>query len=710
MKRLLFAILIFTGFGAALAQSDFDSLIIPFLKKHCVACHGPKKQKGKLMLHKMSGKLSASGAQVWEAVLAELEDQNMPPEDEPQPPGADIEKVKRWIQKQLDAASSASIAAHDMIYPENGNHVPHDVLFTPGSQAKPATPARIWRVRPSIYESFVQHASREPFNHPYRREKLYSTPWGLEGEGFKDYAALYWIGEAETELLLANAMRGAQMMSRKRANFRNESRPFQDFLRSRKGGNDAVTAVINAAFEQVLRRAPDADEAKRYAAFLQKNVDELGREKGLQTTLAALLMHPKAVFRFELGTGQPDVGGRVRLAPGELAYAIAFALTDSAPDEELHSAAQNGKLDTATGIREQVLRVLTAQHTGLEESYRSSKIGRRAKAPILRFFQEYFGYGKAGQIFKDESTRRKASIKGSYSPGSLVNDTNLLILHVLKQDRDVLRELLTTDLSFVSTGRGRWNDLADLRKRFAKSGNTDRITPFSDKRNRINQHYNIEPSEWREEMPFPLDKTQRAGVLTQPSWLIAHSTNFENDAIRRGKWIRERLLGGTIPNTPITVDAQLPDDETMTLREKMRVTREAFCWKCHQRMDPLGFAFESYDHFGRYRKTDLGKPVDSSGAVQFSGDPKIEGPVNDAVELMHKLASSRRVQQVFVRHVFRFFLGRNETPADAPTLIAADRAYTESGGSMKELVAAIVASDSFVYRIPAKPDKPTKSP
>ncbi len=534
---------------------------------------------------------------------------------------------------------------------------------------------------------------------------------GWRGEGFKDYAALYWIGEAETELLIANAMRGAQMMSRKRASFRKESRPFQDFLRLRgEPGDDALTQVISAAFDQVLRRAPDEDEQQRYAVFLRKNVAELGREKGLQTTLAALLLHPKAMFRFEMGTGRPDAGGRVRLAPVELAYAIAYALTDEAPDEDLRAAAQNGGLDSAAGIREQVLRILRAQHVGLEESYRSFNVGRRAKAPILRFFQEYFGYGRAAQIFKDESTRRQAGIAGSYSPGSLVNDTNLLVLHVLKQDRDVLRELLTTDLSFVSTGQGRWNNLADLRKRAAKSGNTGRITPFSDKRNRINQHYNIEPSEWREEMPFPLDKTQRAGVLTQPAWLIAHSTNFENDAIRRGKWIRERLLGGTIPNTPITVDAQLPDDETQTLRERMRVTREAFCWKCHQRMDPLGFAFESYDHFGRYRETERGKPADSSGLVQFSGDPAIEGPVNDAVELMRKLGSSRRVQQVFVRHVFRFFLGRNETPADAPTLIAADRAYAESGGSMRELIAAIVASDSFVYRVPAKPDKPTNSP
>ena len=132
----------------------------------------------------------------------------------------------------------------------------------------------------------------------------------------------------------------------------------------------------------------------------------------------------------------------------------------------------------------------------------------------------------------------------------------------------------------------------------------------------------------------------------------------------------------------------------------MHVTREAFCWKCHQQMDPLCLPFEMFDHFGRHRTSELGEPVDSSGAVTLAGDEKIEGEVTGAVEMMHRLASSRRVQQVFVRHAFRFFLGRNETPADAPSLIAADQAYIESGGSMKALVAALLSSDSFVYRVP----------
>jgi len=56
-------------------------------------------------------------------------------------------------------------------------------------------------------------------------------------------------------------------------------------------------------------------------------------------------------------------------------------------------------------------------------------------------------------------------------------------------------------------------------------------------------------------------------------------------------------------------------DEILPLRDRMRVTREEFCWKCHQRMDPLGLAFEMFDHWGRYRTEEMGKPADPRGEV-----------------------------------------------------------------------------------------------
>jgi hypothetical protein len=66
--------------------------------------------------------------------------------------------------------------------------------------------------------------------------------------------------------------------------------------------------------------------------------------------------------------------------------------------------------------------------------------------------------------------------------------------------------------------------------------------------------------------------------------------------------------------------------------------------------------------------------------------------------MLQRLVSSERVRQVFIRHVFRFFMGRNETPGDAPALQDADRAYVESGGSFKAVVVSLLSSESFLCR------------
>jgi hypothetical protein len=228
-------------------------------------------------------------------------------------------------------------------------------------------------------------------------------------------------------------------------------------------------------------------------------------------------------------------------------------------------------------------------------------------------------------------------------------------------------------------------------------------------------------SEWGKGLPFDANPDHRLGILTQPSWLVAQSGNFDNHAIHRGRWIREKLLGGVIPEVPITVNAMLPKEPHHGLRERMRVTRQEYCWNCHRLMDPLGLPFEQFDHFGRYREQEIVVdkekddaifaknpnrkvramklvPFDTTGAIEDSGDPELDGPVKGPLELIEKLSKSQRVEQVFVRHVFRYFLGRNETLADGPTLVAAHKAYRDSGGSFKALLVSLLSSESFLYR------------
>ena len=93
-----------------------------------------------------------------------------------------------------------------------------------------------------------------------------------------------------------------------------------------------------------------------------------------------------------------------------------------------------------------------------------------------------------------------------------------------------------------------------------------------------------------------------------------------------------------------------------------------------------------------------GKPIDSRGLLDSTGVASLDGKVENAVELMKRLGQSDRVRQSFIRHAFRYWMGRNEMLSDSATLIAADEAYVKSGGSFQAMLVSLLSSDSFIFR------------
>ena len=475
--------------------------------------------------------------------------------------------------------------------------------------------------------------------------------------------------------------------------------------------------------------------------------------------LKAIALMPEAVYRMELGLGNKDEHGRRRLSGSELAFAISFALTDDPPTAGTWSASREGRLQSRRGVQSEIERILNDEAI--------------AKPKILRFFREFFGYHRAPDIFKD--AKRFHNYDWGKVPYQLVHEADLLVLHIVNRDKDVLHELLTTRKFFVGHFGAEvepeeleerlaalrllhdywidkpWKELkyeldpgvrADMealhpyfRTQPAKhrmsgglikdymeylpgcyrSGIRPMLAQFTlmegeRERNLTSAHdqrfflgaYNLEVDQFDcpTEQPFEVNPKERVGLLTHPAWLIAHSKNTETNPITRGKWIRERLLAGHVPDVPITVNAVVPEDPHKTLRERFEPTRQAECWRCHKKMNPLGMTFESYDDFGRFRTTDeiSGKQIDAGGHLDSSGDAQLDGEVGNAIELVERLGKSHRVRQSFVRHAFRYWMGRNEMLSDAPTLIAADEAYLNSGGSFDALLISLLSSDSFVFR------------
>ena len=98
------------------------------------------------------------------------------------------------------------------------------------------------------------------------------------------------------------------------------------------------------------------------------------------------------------------------------------------------------------------------------------------------------------------------------------------------------------------------------------------------------------------------------------------------------------------------------------------------------------------------QRLDAGQPVDATAEVSRTIDPSLHQKFAGPTEMMDFLAKSEHVEQVFVRYVFRYFLGRNESLGDANTLQDAHKVYRASGGSFNELVVSLLSSDSFLLR------------
>jgi len=466
-------------------------------------------------------------------------------------------------------------------------------------------------------------------------------------------------------------------------------------------------------------------------------------------------------------TGQPDQHGRVMLQDWELGLAVNHALRYIKPDDELRKAIVEGRMRTKADVKREVERMLADESirkprilqffrdyfdydlggyickdnraladTGVSargtSHYRAmfdaTASTERLIELILHEDQDVFR-----QLLTTDKVVATRNDNIYFGRKRTKEETAAAVAAAEKaaaaqaaKDAAALEVLEEEVAELESRRKAAPEDKATERLLARKKKELDaaqRKAAAAKKRNRSNENHAVEPANLSGPKIYArvsrrsfgngsmnpdrtlgtAPKGQRLGLLTHPSWLVSHSDAMDNHAIHRGRWIRERLLGGGIPDVPITVDAMLPDEPKLTLRERMQVTRDSYCWTCHQKMDPLGLPFEMFNHAGLFRTTELGKPVDTSGEIIDSGDPELDGKVANALELIDRLANSQRAEQVFVRHAFRFWMGRNETLNDAPDLQDAYRAYKENGGSMNALITSLLTSDAFLYRTRNEP-------
>jgi hypothetical protein len=198
----------------------------------------------------------------------------------------------------------------------------------------------------------------------------------------------------------------------------------------------------------------------------------------------------------------------------------------------------------------------------------------------------------------------------------------------------------------------------------------------------------------RNEMPG----TVRRGLLAQPGFLAFKAMPDGSSPVRRGIFVLDQLLCQTPPPPPANANIVPPIlSATLTTRQRFAAHTQSgtSCKGCHQFIDPIGFTFENYDGLGLWRDTENNQAIDASGGVVSSDDSTVLGDVVGIAQLSDKLAQSPRVHACVAKEFYRFALGRQLTQADTCTATQLSDRFFKSGGNFRELMLAIVESESF---------------
>jgi hypothetical protein len=369
--------------------------------------------------------------------------------------------------------------------------------------------------------------------------------------------------------------------------------------------------------------------------------------RGLTT---ALLQSPNFLYRRELAPGAAIKDGDfVRFNSYEMASRLSYSFWASMPDDRLFELADANKLQTPLAIQDEARRLLL--HPKAKDVYADFAAQWLNVAPVA-FSQKVPEYNFTPEIGK-----------------AMLAETGAVF----------------ADLFMAPNATGRMDQL------------------FTSNRSFVNEAlagiYGIKGVTGPAMSAVTLDPKQRAGLLTQLTFMTMHGDSDGSFPTRRGAQILRRIfcqdidvpLGVVIPDVA-------PPSPGVTTRQRFAQHSMNACASCHKVLDPLGFAFENYDGVGRYRTTDNNQPVDASGSLELkSGTVTFK----DAVELMPALAVADEVRSCVATQWMRYLLRREETPGDMASVATVQKAFRDSSYDMRELLVAIVNSDAFTRRTPA---------
>jgi hypothetical protein len=371
-----------------------------------------------------------------------------------------------------------------------------------------------------------------------------------------------------------------------------------------------------------------------------------GFDAGIERALSAVLVNPHFLFRIERDPEGTPPGTAYHVSPMELASRLSFFLWSSIPDDELHELAVKEELQKPDVLEAQVRRMLADDRSdSLVSNFAGQWLYLRnldSVTPDNRLFPDF-----------DDNLRQ-----------ALREETGLFVESIIREDRSVL-DLINADYTF-------------LNERLAK-------------------HYGIPHVYGTRFRRVSLDEpSRRGGLLRHGSILMVTSYATRTSPVLRGSWVLENLLGSPPPPPPPNVPA-LEDNTvsaSLTVRERLEQHRaNETCARCHNLIDPVGFALENFDAVGRWRETDNGEPISATGSladgIEFVGVSGLEQALLKRPELF---------VQSLTEKLMTFALGRGLEHYDAPAVRCVVRDARQEDYRLSKIVVGIVQSIPFQMR------------
>jgi len=399
---------------------------------------------------------------------------------------------------------------------------------------------------------------------------------------------------------------------------------------------------IDRVGRRAMRRPLETEESDLFAKMYRDKAKATDHAQGIRLIVETMLQYPSFMYRPIVGVETAKDGVR-KLTKWELAGRLSFFLWNSVPDDELMESAEAGKLETPSGIREQTERMM-----------QDDRFDRSLKAFSVQWFD-------VGAIAPDKNPADFPNFNQEVW-GSMRDGLAQFFAHAVRNGGD-----MTT----LMTG------------------------PFAFANKKTATIYGVPAKSDTLEL-FDTNPAQRGGLMTQAGVMAALGNTEVSRPIKRGLFVRNRLLcQDPPPPPPEGVPPFEAAGDNLTVREMLEAHRaDPTCASCHTFFDPPGLAFSHFDGVGQYHEMEKGKKVDASGTLI---DTDVDGDFTNAIEFMNMLKDSSLVAACVSTQIFRFAIGRLEEDGDKCAQEATVKQFADSQQSLPGLFTSIATSDSFRF-------------